>query len=77
MLGCRSELHSPEEKHHEHRMAVRNTHHQCKERQGMFRKGGRGTHQQHRNALGGLPGYFLPVSLVRLSTSRHGTYVWK
>ena len=58
MLACRSELHSPEEKHHEHRMAARNTLHQCKDRLGMYRKGGRGTHQQHRNCPGWAPRLF-------------------
>ena len=56
-------------------LVLRHTSRRCEERQHMYRKGGRGTHQEHWNPQRCGRSHFLPVQYDWVSTSTIITYV--
>ena len=59
----RSKKHEYEEEWHVQQLVLRHTSRRCEERQHMYRKGGRGTHQEHWNPQRCGRSHFLPVRL--------------
>ena len=59
----RSKKHEYEDEWHVQQLVLRHTSRRCEERQHMYRKGGRGTHQEHWNPLRCGRSHFLPVRL--------------
>ena len=59
----RSKKHEYEEEWHVQQLVLRHTPRRCEERQHMYRKGGRGTHQEHWNPQRCGRSHFLPVRL--------------